>query len=354
MLALILLAPLGLTLAGVEEQTARAAHEFLWGRAWNVTSMALFGAVRSYIQAEGATRAIVVATIIGNVVNFVGDALLIYGDRALVAIGLPAIGLPALGVLGAGLSSTIASIVMLGVVVAAARAVPAPTDPDGRKLDPEIIRHIVRLGGPIALQLVIEISAFGAAAVLSGRIGRTDAAANQIALQLASFTFMVPLGVATATAVRVGVAIGRQDTRGARRAGACGLAVSLAFMACAALLFIAAPLLIARVLTNKAQVLAAAAPLITIAAIFQLSDGTQVTAAGALRGAGDTHGTFIANLIGHFAVGVPLAVILAFPLGLGTPGLWWGLSVGLTVVALSLAWRFHRLTSREVRRVENA
>src|SRR5262249_24735 len=140
--------------------------------AWGVIPMALFGAVRSYIQAAGATRAIVVATVVGNVVNFVGDALLIYGDRALTTIGLPAVGLPALGVFGAGLSSTLASWIMLAIVASAARAVDAPDDPERRRADREIIRKIVAIGAPIALQMVVEISAFGTASVLSGRIGR--------------------------------------------------------------------------------------------------------------------------------------------------------------------------------------
>jgi MATE family, multidrug efflux pump len=351
LIAVILGAGLLVPLAGVEAETARNARQFLFGRAWNVVPLALFAAARSYLQAADVTRPIVVATVLGNVANFFGDAILIYGDRALAAVRLPAIGLPALGVFGAGLSSTLASVVQLLVLVAAVRELPSPADPERRRFDPAIVRRILAIGVPIALQLVVEISAFAGAGVLSGRIGRNAAAGNQIALSLASFTFMVPLGIASATAVRVGRAVGQRDRERARLSARCGFIASLSFMGCAAVAFFTVPAALARVLTNQAAAIASAVPLIKIAAVFQLSDGTQVTGAGALRGYGDTRSTLYANVVGYYALGLPLGAALAFGAGLGAPGLWWGLSAGLTAVALALVFRLRALFRREVARL---
>jgi MATE family multidrug resistance protein len=193
------------------------------------------------------------------------------------------------------------------------------------------------------------VTAFAAASALSGRIGQIAAAGNQVALTLAAMTFMVPLGISQATAVRVGQAVGRRDAPGARHAGIAGFTASTAFMSLTAIIFIIAPEPLARLITDQPAVVAAALPLIRVAAFFQLFDGIQVTAAGALRGCGDTRSTFYANLFGHFALGLPIAVLLAFPFGLGATGLWWGLSAGLTIVALILGARFLSLSARAIR-----
>ncbi len=335
----------------VERETAAQARDFVWGRLPNVIPLLLFAAGRSYAQAVGATRSIMIAVLAANVANFVGNALLIYGDGALAWLGLPGIGLPALGVFGSGLSSSIASALSFVVIVLAVRQVPAPPDPARRALDRELVARIFRLGTPVGLQLLAEVAAFATAGVLAGTIGATAAAGYQIAISLASFTFTVTIGIAAATSVLVGRAVGRGDTPGARRAGILGFKVAALFMACAATAFVAAPWPLARMLTNKPDVLAAGVPLIMIAAVFQISDGLQAVGAGALRGAGDTRTALFANLVGYYLLGLPLAVALAFGARLGAPGLWWGLSAGLTFIAAWLVLRFLRLSSRPIARV---
>jgi MATE family multidrug resistance protein len=213
------------------------------------------------------------------------------------------------------------------------------------------VRRVLALGVPIGLQMLAEVGAFAIASVLVGRLGPTAAAGHQVALTLASFTFTVSLGVASATAVLVGRAVGRDDAPGARRAGFAGLAASAAFMSCSAAAFFFAPTALARILTDQPDVLAVAGPLVRIAAFFQLSDGAQVTAAAALRGAGDTRTPQIANVVGHYLVGLPLAVGLGFAAGWGVGGIWWGLSAGLTFVAIALMARFHVLSKRPIARV---
>jgi MATE family multidrug resistance protein len=350
-MALVALSPLLLEPLGIEAETARETRSFLYGRLPGVIPMLLFVAARSYIQAAGGARVVIFAMVAANIANFIGNIILIYGDEGLHRIGLPPVGLPALGVFGSGLSSSIASVFSFACVVLGVRAIPAPPDPTRRAFDAALLRKIVKLGAPISLQLLAEVGAFTLASILAGRMGKEPAAGYQIAIMLASFTFMVTLGISSATAVLVGQAVGRGDTQGARQAGFLALRASTIFMSLTAIAFIAAPEALARILTDEPTVIAAAAPLVQIAGFFQLSDGAQVVAAGALRGAGDTRSAQRANLVGHYLIGLPVAIGLGFGLGLGAPGLWWGLSVGLTFVAVALSVQFHRLSKKPLERI---
>jgi len=347
-MALIVLSTFLLEPIGIEAETARQTRLFLFSRLPNVLPFLLFSAARSYLQATGGARAVVWSMVVANVANLVGNVILIYGDNGLRAMGLPAVGLPALGVVGSGLSSSIASAFSFAICVWGIRAIPAPPDPSRRAADPELRAKIFKLGSPVALQILAEVGAFTMAGILAGRMGRGPAAANQIALTLASFTFTVTLGLGSASSVRVGQAVGRGDTKAARRAGFLALGVGLGFMCLTAVAFVAAPSALARILTDKADVIAVAAPLVQIAGLFQLSDGAQVIAAGILRGAGDARSTPRANFIGHYLIGLPIAIGLGFGLGVGAPGLWWGLSAGLTFVAVALTLRFHKVSSKPI------
>lgn len=349
-MALIALSTLLLEPAGIEAETAGEARRFLFSRLPNVIPFLLFAAARSYLQTAGGARTVVLSMVAANIVNLIGNFLLIFGDGGLRRLGLPGIGLPALGVVGSGLSSSIAAAVSLLVCVLGIRAIPAPPDPGRRAPDPELRAKIIRLGVPIALQILAEVGAFTIASILAGRMGRGPAAAYQVAITLASFTFTVTLGLGSAASVHVGQAVGRGDTPAARRIGFLALRAAMVFMTLTALAFLLAPEALARILTDKPEVIAVAAPLVQIAGVFQLSDGAQVVAAGALRGAGDTRTAQRANLIGHYLIGLPVAVGLGFGLGVGGPGLWWGLSAGLTFVAIVLTVQFHRISKKPLLR----
>jgi MATE family multidrug resistance protein len=203
---------------------------------------------------------------------------------------------------------------------------------------------ITRYGGPVGGHLLAEVGIFGMATVLAAHMGKIPAGAHSIALNLSSLTFSFSLGIASAVSVRVGHAVGANDLALARRRGALGIVVGLIVMACFAAVFLVLPRVLASGFTDQPAVIAATIPLLQIAALFQLSDGTQAIAAGALRGRGDTRSTFVGNLIGHYVVGLPIILGLAFGANLGAPGLWWGLSVGLTVTAVFLVLRFRRST----------
>jgi MATE family multidrug resistance protein len=350
-LVLIALVPLILAPVGVDRATAAEASRYLWARLPSVVPFLLFAACRTYLQNLGATRPIVVAMIAANVLNVIGNALLIFGDDALTCAGLPAIGLPALGVVGAALSTVIASIAQAVVLALAVRAIEPPPDPDRRRADPATIRTIFALGVPIGLQMLAEMGVFNLASTIAGTMSADAAAGHQVAITMASFTFMFALGTGAATATRVGWAVGAGDHRAARRAGFVGIGLGTSLMAAGGLAFLVAPWTLARAFSDDLDVVRAAVPLVQIAAVFQISDGIQGVAAGALRGAGDPRVPLIANIVGHYGVGLPVSILLGIVLGLGAPGLWWGLSAGLTAVAAGLVARFWVLSGRPMRRV---
>jgi len=328
-----LLTPGLLELAHVEHAVIAEARPYTYLRAVGIVPFVLSIPLRAYLAARDHTRPLVVAVVAGNVVNAALDLLLIYGFG--------------LGVLGAALATLSVQLVTLALYAAAVRALdegkPRPTS---TRKDVIAIAHY---GWPVGGQLFAEVGIFGVATVLAATMGEIPAAAHSIALNLASFTFSFALGVASATTVRVGHAIGAGDMPLARHRGLTGLQVGLTVMACFAATFLVVPALVARAFTDSVPVVAATVPLLQIAALFQLSDGTQAIGAGALRGLGDTRATLWGNLLGHYVIGLPLMLALGFGAHLGAPGLWWGLSAGLTVTGIFLFARFLRSTRQSPR-----
>ena len=211
---------------------------------------------------------------------------------------------------------------------------------------------MLALGAPIGLQFQLEYGIFAVVGLIMGTIGTTPLAAHQVAINIASFTFMVPMGVAAAVAVLVGHAVGRGDAAEARRTATAALVTGVGFMALMAIVLLVAPGVIARVYTTDAAVVAIALVLIPIAGFFQVFDGMQVVCGGILRGLGDTHSPLIANIIGFWVLGLPLGVWLGLRLGLGPAGLWWGLVVGLAVVGVALLVRVQVRLKRALKRVQ--
>jgi MATE family multidrug resistance protein len=350
---LIILAavPLSLPAFGVEAATAHEARVYLWARMLNLLPFLIFSAQRAYLQAHGVTRPIVTSSIWGNVANFVGNYVLIYGDAGLIRLRLPGLGIPALGVAGAAWASTLSATAMVLVLARAICRTHTPPDTARRRFDPALVRTILKLGAPLSVQIVAEVGVFALVGVLAGRLGAEVAAAHQVAITMASLTFCVTLGIGAATSVRVGYHIGVGDTPAARHSAVVGLLTSSAFMLTAAIGFFSVPTWLARSLTDDGAVIVAAVPLLRICAVFEISDGLQAVASGALRGAGDAHAPLYANLVGHWLLGLPVALVLGFGLHWGAPGLWWGLSLGLTAVAVGLIGRFFALSSRPIDRV---
>jgi MATE family multidrug resistance protein len=322
--------PFLLALADVEPEVLHEARAYIYLRAIGAVPFLMIVALRSYLAAHGKTRPLVLAVVLGNLANAGLDLLLIYG--------VPALGIPAMGVLGAALATLTVQIVMLVVYWLAIRAIDAGSPrPPSTTAD---MVAILKYGGPVGGQLFLEVGIFGAATVMCAHLGKLPAGAHSIALNLSSLTFAFALGVASATSVRVGHAVGAGDLALARSRGLLGVKLGLAVMACFAAAFLVVPRLLAGLFTADAAMIASTIPLLQIAALFQLSDGTQAVAAGALRGLGDSRATMYGNLIGHYAIGLPLILGLGFGASLGAPGIWFGLSAGLTATAAFLVARF--------------
>jgi MATE family multidrug resistance protein len=352
-LALMLSVPFGalcfalhaaLPAIGVEAAVRDATLAYLWARAPSMVPFLLFIVLRSYLQALGRTRPSLVAMIIGNVVNLPLAWVLVHGDEGLLAVGLPPVGFGAgLGVLGAGLACTLGHVVQLGVLALAVRGEPAP--PDAGRATLAGVRTLIGLGLPVGFQFLAEMGVFGTTQMLMGRFGAVWTAAHNVAIQLASFTFCVCLGVSQAASVRVGHEVGRGDWQAARRAGLVALVFGTGVMSLSAMVFLVAPGWLAGALADPPEVVEAAAGLLVIAAGFQLFDGAQVIGGGALRGAGDTRAAMWINLGVHWLVTAPLVLGLGVLLGYGPHGMWWALTLGLTLVSAGLVWRFLRLTA---------
>ena len=213
------------------------------------------------------------------------------------------------------------------------------------------LRRMLAIGIPIGVQFMLEYGVFGVVGLLMGWLGTEQMAGHQIALNLASFTFMVPMGVSGAAAVLVGRAVGRGDSAEARRAALAALVCGAGFMAVSGALMLAAPDFFARAYTTDRTVVAVAASLIPLAGVFQIFDGIQVVAIGILRGVADTRTPMLINVLGFWLIGLPVIIWL----GLGTPagprGLWWGLVLGLAIVAVALLLRVRSRLKGQLERV---
>jgi MATE family multidrug resistance protein len=273
-----------------------------------------------------------VVLVSANLVNVFANWLLIFGHW----------GLPALGAEGAGWATCVSRLYLaaslFGYILYHDRQYGTglwhiPLTPNAPR-----ISRLIRVGFPAALQRALELGAFAVITVLAGKLAPAELAAHQIALNVASVTFMIPLGISAAAAVRVGQALGRREPAAARRSGWTALLLASVFMGAAGVAFLLAPRLIVRAFTTDATVIGVGAALLLIAAFFQLFDGIQVVATGALRGAGDTRLPMIANLVGHWILGLPVSYVLCFQAGWGVRGLWMGVSAGLIAVGALLLW----------------
>jgi MATE family multidrug resistance protein len=325
--------------AGFHPDVAPLLQSYFGIVIWSTVPLLLYAAVRRYLQGMHVVAPIAFALVTANLLNAAANWTLIHGR----------FGLPALGVSGAAWATVISRVYMLGVLVVAAwwidRAGNTGLTTVSRTLSRERFARLWRLGFPAASQVTLEVGVFGLATALAGRLDPVSSAAHQIALNIAGASFMVPLGVASAGAVRVGNRVGAHDPQGAARAGWMAILLGSGFMGAAAVLFFLAPRALIGAFSPGPAVVDLGASLLFVAAIFQLFDGLQAVATGALRGLGSTRMAMMVNLAGHWFVGLPIAYVLCFPLGLGVRGLWMGLSTGLIVCGVVLTWYWHRRIS---------
>lgn len=331
-----------LVFLGQSEEAARLAARYLQGLAWSLAPGWAFIAIRGFMGAVNRPEPALTIMLAAVPVNGLLAYGLIYG----------AFGLPRLDLLGAGLATTIVNAAML----AAALWVCVTQRPFRKyqilagfwRWDGDLMRRLLVIGLPISATFFLEFGLFGGASLLVGMIGVTELAAHQVALQTAAVIFMAPFGISMAATVRVGQALGRGDMPAARRAGFIALGLALAFM-CAATLLIALtrhviPQLFLGFGSSATETLALASTLLLVAASFFIFDGLQTVGAGALRGLNDTRVPFYFALFSFWGLGFPAAWGFGFTAGIGTVGVWMGLTLSLIVYAALLVWRFERLT----------
>jgi MATE family multidrug resistance protein len=298
---------------------------------------------RQSLQAMQRPQSVVITIVVGNVFNGLLCAALVLGW----------FGLPRLGVVGAAWAGTAGRWLMAGLVLWLGRRELWPRLKPFRReaYDLRALGRTFVLGAPMGVQTVLEFGVFAVVALMMGRFGTVAVAGHQVAINLASLTFMVPLGVSGAASVLVGHAVGRADPAAARRAAAAALATGVGWMLVSSSAFIMLPRLLASAYTSDPAVVQLAVMLIPIAGMFQVFDGTQVVSVGVLRGLGDTRAPMWINVLGFWIFGFPVSIGLGFGLGLGPVGLWWGFVAGLAAVAVLLLARVRSRLSRNLARV---
>ena len=321
---------------GITPEARPEAVAFLRAISWGAPGLALFFCLRNL--SEG-----IAWTVPSMVVGAVGLALLApLGYGLMFGAGLGA----------AGLGYAVAIVLWCQAAVMATYLWRSPRFADlrlferfeGPRWPP--IRALLRLGLPMGVSVFMEGSLFVATALLIGTLGTTQMAAHQIAILIASLCFMVPLGVAMATTVRVGHAVGAGDLSGVRWAAGAGYALAMLAQTASALLLVTSAAWLAALFTSDPAVIALASLLMAYAAVFQYPDGLQALSAGALRGMKDTRVPMVVTVLAYWGLGLPLGAWLGLAKGQGAPGLWTGLILGLAVAASLLGWRFWRLSRR--------
>lgn len=345
---LIELAPLALHRLPVEPQVKIGAIHFLGALNWGTPVLFLYFTLRRYLQAFNHVRPIAFALITANLANVFFNWLLIYGHSW--GHGWAAIRIPALGITGSGLATSISRLYLAIFVTIAVWRVERRHNYGLRTVERRVertrLKQLFLLGAPAGGQIFVEISIFGAVTFLIGTLGALPLSGHEIALNCASFTFMIPFAISAAASVRVGQAIGRKAPHEAAAAGWTAIGLGAGCMACCSILLATFAHPIARAFTPDRAVIAATVPLLFVAAAFQFFDGLQITANGALRGAGNTHSGLYVQLIGFWLIGLPVGCWLGFHLHYGAIGLWLGLCAGLIVAGVLLTNAWHRTAKR--------
>lgn len=353
----------------VDHAVLAQAVPALYGLNWGVIPLLLYFTLRRYLQAAHHAKPIAFALVSANLVNFLGDWLLIYGHHWRFApgphwhiFGAHTLNIPAYQVVGSAWATSFARLYLMAVLLVAVfladrrhtyGLLSGLRQKVSRRIEFAHLRQLFRLGAPAGGQIFVEIAVFAAVTALIATLGPLPLAGHEVALQCASTTFMVPFAISAATAVRVGHALGRVRTghaspQAASAAGWSGILAGAAFMLVAAIIFLTLPRALGRIFTPDRGVIAAAVPLLLIAAGFQFFDGIQITVTGALRGAGNSTAPLYTHVICYWIVGMPLGCLLCFRAHLGAAGLWLGLLIALTGAAIILLAVWRRTTNRSV------
>ena len=295
----------------------------------------IYQTYKQFIEGLSIMKPAMIIAILANLINAFANWVLIFGK----------FGFPVLGIAGAAWATFVSRVFMalaiMFYVMRNDKFKQYDVNFHFRKLDFPIIKKILSLGLPSGFQYFFEVGAFTFAVIMIGWIGANELAAHQIAINLASISFMVVLGISQAASIRVGNAMGEQSVSKIRKAGFTGIIFGASTMFLAGITFIILNDFLPTLYINDKSVIEIASRLLIIAALFQLSDGTQAVGIGVLRGLTDVKGPTIITFIAYWVISLPIAYLLAFNFNLGVDGVWIGLFVGLTASALMLTFRFN-------------
>jgi MATE family multidrug resistance protein len=302
----------------------------------------IFQTFKQMAEGLSQTRQAMYITIFANLVNVFLNWVLIWGIW----------GFPELGLNGAGWATLISRVLMAIMMGAYILGSPRYKMYHFRLSLPNasfpMISRILKIGIPTGFQFIFEVSAFSTAAIMMGWIGVNALAGHQIALNLASISYMMATGLATAGMIRVSNQIGKGDMIAMRKAGMVVFGMVVAFMFACGVIFFSFRFFLPTLYIDDPEVIALSASLLIIAGLFQLSDGVQVVALGVLRGLEDVKVPTIVTLLAYWVLGLPLGYVLAFEFGLAEKGIWYGLLIGLSITAVMLFYRFHQLSKKRL------
>lgn len=322
----------------VEPAVAELSMAYLRAISWGAPALCAMMVLRFFSEGAGYTRPTMYVGFLGIACNIPLNYVLMFGK----------LGVPAMGAVGAGWATFIVFWLQLIVLALWIGRRPRyrPFALYARFSWPNLreISALLKLGLPIGVMVFLEGGMFVGAALLIGTLGAVPIAAHQVAMNYSGLMFMVPVGLAGAITIRVGNAIGRGDPGGARRAGWVGMMLAVGFGACSATIMLLFPEAIVALYTREPEVATLAASLLFFAAVFQLTDCLQASAAGALRGLKDTRIPMLYSILAYWMIGLTAGWWLTFRMDWGPAGMWVGIIVGLSVAAVLLGWRFANLT----------
>lgn len=314
------------------------AKPYLGLLAFSIVPLMIFQTFKQFAEGLGFTMQAMLISIFGNILNIILGIILVKGMFGITPMGVKGVGISTL------VDRTLMALVMFIYVLRSKNFKVYLQKFKINAIDKIRSMQIFRIGAPVAMQYIFEISAFSGAAILIGTIGAAPQAAHQIAITLAALTYMVANGIASSATIKTGNYLGQRNFTDLRRSAIASYHVVLAFMTCTALLFVFASSLLPYIYTDDLKVVTIAAQLLIIAGFFQLFDGTQVVGLGVLRGIGDVNMPTFITFLSYWVIGIPLGYFLGIYLGMGVKGIWYGLTFGLLTASILLFFRFQHRT----------
>lgn len=323
------------------DEIVGAASLYMKVLGFSMLPLMLFQSYRQFAEGVSFLRPAMIIMLLANIINIFANWIFIYGNLGIAPLGLTGAGIATIS------SRTFMAITLMIVIRKSSKMKRFDPTLNYKKIDFPMMRRLLAIGIPTSFQYFFEVSAFAASSIMIGWMGTVELAAHQIALNLASISFMVAMGISSAATIRVSIAMGKKDIHGTRIAGFSATVLCAGFMATAGLIFILFRFFLPTLYISEKQVIDISATLLVIVAFFQISDGTQAVGLGILRGITDMKIPTVITLGAYWIIGLPSGYLLAFKLNMGIYGVWYGLLISLSASAIFMMLRFNLKTKKE-------